>query len=249
MAEVMILGSAFAIANAEQENSYLLIKSEKRNVLIDCGNNPVGRIEKAGLQINEITDLVLTHAHADHMGALPLLLMDMWLMKRQTPLTIFGLEYTLERTRMLLEVFNWQNWTDMFLVEFQPLTASGPVVLFSEEDIALSVIQVEHSVPTLSVRADFKKLSRSVIYSSDTHPCENFDRLATGVEIMVHEAAGTAAIHTSPTQAGTDARKAGAKKLILIHYDSNRQPGELLAEARMDYDGEVELARDLMKVI
>jgi ribonuclease Z len=175
--------------------------------------------------------------------------MDMWLMKRQTPLRIFGLEYTLERARMLLEIYNWQNWAEMFPVDFQQVDAAEPVTLFSESDLSLSVVQVEHSIPTIGVRADFKDPSGSVVYSSDTRPCASFDRLALGAEIMIHEAAGMAVIHTSPAQAGTDAKRAGAKKLILIHYDSNRQPGELLAEASADFSGEVELARDLMKVV
>lgn len=127
MARYVILGSAFAIANASQENSHLFIESKTRKIMIDCGNNPVGKIERAGVRIEEITDLVLTHAHADHIGALPLLLMDMWLEKRERTLNMFGLPYTIERAKMLLDVFQWQNWGDMFPVEFHLSLSFAPI--------------------------------------------------------------------------------------------------------------------------
>ena len=119
MNRVTILGSGFAVASSTQDNTHLLIQSAECFVLVDCGNNPVGKLEHAGVQLNQVTDLVLTHAHADHMGALPLLVMDMWLCKRQTPLRIFGLPYTLERAKLLLDLFDWQKWQGMFPVELK----------------------------------------------------------------------------------------------------------------------------------
>lgn len=249
MTGMIILGSAFAVANPRQDNTHLLVTSKNRNVLIDCGNNPVGKIEQKGVKIEEITDLVLTHAHADHMGALPLLIMDMWLRKRQTPLKIYGLEYTLERAKMLLDVFNWQNWGELYQVEFIRVDGDQVTLLFQDEGIKVSAVEVAHSVPTMGVRIDFEESKNSVVYSSDTAPCESLDNLAKGADILIQESAGFAKIHTSPEQAGETAARAGVKKLIMIHYDAARDPKELLAEAGRGFAGSIELATDLMRVV
>jgi ribonuclease Z len=109
MSVVTILGSANAVPKIGQDNTHLLIQTNHKTVMVDCGDNPVVKLAAAGSHINQVNDLILTHFHADHMGSLPLLIMDMWLEKRESPLTIHGLEITLSKARSLLEVFNWQD--------------------------------------------------------------------------------------------------------------------------------------------
>jgi ribonuclease Z len=245
----MILGSAFAVASAKQENSHLLVRSTNHNILIDCGNNPVGKLELAGMELNNVTDLVLTHAHADHMGALPLLLMDMWLRRRSTALVIQGLSYTLEHAKKLLEVFHWDKWENMFPVIFNVVEELANVQLIKDESLVMTASPVLHSIPNMGVRVDLLDTGRSVVYSSDTAPCANLVELAAGVDVLIQEAAGLSKIHTSPEQAGQMAADAGVKRLVLIHYDAGRNAAEQIAEARIHFSGDVELAYDLMEII
>jgi len=249
MSGLIILGSAFAIANARQENAHLLVKSNSRNILIDCGNNPAGKIEQAGLAINEITDLILTHAHADHMGALPLLIMDMWLRKRTTSLQIYGLEYTLETAKKLLDVFNWQSWENMFPVEFIPVDPTIVSMLLDNNDLCISASLVQHLIPTIGIAVEIKDQHQKIVYSCDTEPCEALEQLSQGADVLIQEAAGPGKGHTSPEQAGVTAAKAGVSRLVLIHYDSARKGEELIAEAAKNFSGKIELAHDLMQVI
>ena len=62
--------------------------------------------------------MILTHFHPDHVSGLPSLLLDMWLMGRKDPLTIYGLAYTLERMEKLMEAYDWASWPGFFPVEF-----------------------------------------------------------------------------------------------------------------------------------
>ncbi len=246
MEHTIILGSAFAIANAHQENAHLLFKSSDRIVLVDCGNNPVGKLEKAGIHINDVTDLVLTHAHADHMGALPLLLMDMWLRKRTRPLHIYGLPVTLEKANALLDVFAWKKWAGMFEVEFVPVSETEVQPIIDTLMIKLSTGPVVHLIPTVGVRAEFKDIGETVTYSCDGEPSTGLDALATGSDILIQEAAGPGKGHTSPQEAGQVATRAGAKKLVLMHYDLARDEAEMLSEVRAMFNGDVVRAQDLM---
>jgi len=242
-----ILGSANAVPKVGQDNTHLLIEGEKKTVMIDCGDNPVAKITAAGSSILSVTDLVLTHFHADHVGSLPLLIMDMWLEKRSNPLMIHGLKVTLEKAVRLLELFDWQNWPGMFPVMLNEIQADGETDFIVDGEFRISALPVLHLVPTLGIRVAFSD-GRVVAYSCDTEPCPNVVRLAEGADVLLQEAAGEAKGHTSPEQAGVIAAEAGVRKLILIHYDNRVAENELLTAARKQFNGEVLLARDMMVV-
>ena len=102
MARIVILGSAYAVPDETHENTHLLIEEEEHKILIDCASNPVLHLKRAGLEINELTELVLTHFHPDHVSGVPLLLMDMWLTGRKSPLHVYGLKHTVERMETVM---------------------------------------------------------------------------------------------------------------------------------------------------
>ncbi len=247
MNRITILGSANAVPKIGQDNTHLLIETKERTVMVDCGDNPVAKVSAAGSSIVEVTDLILTHFHADHVGSLPLLIMDMWLEKREKALTIHGLEVTLEKARRLLDLFSWQDWKGMFQVNFNAIPEDGAQGFISGADCTFTALPVLHLIPTLGVRIELQG-DRIVTYSCDTEPCENLAKLAEGADVLLQEAAGEARGHTSPAQAGQIARDAGVKKLILIHYDSRIDGDRLLAEARSAFAGEILLAKDMMVV-
>ncbi|HNR01817.1 MAG TPA: MBL fold metallo-hydrolase [Anaerolineaceae bacterium] len=246
MDRVTILGSANAVPKIGQDNTHLLIETGTSTVMVDCGDNPVAKVAAAGSHINKVNDLILTHFHADHVGSLPLLIMDMWLEKRETPLTIHGLEVTLNKAKSLLELFNWQDWKGMFQVNFSVIPDEGKKD-FITGDLFISALPVLHLVPTIGLRMDFNG-KRIVAYSCDTEPCENLMKLANQADALLQEAAGNSKGHTSPAQAGELAAKAGVKKLVLIHYDNRIDEELLLADARVEFKGEVVLAKDMMQV-
>ena len=247
MNRITILGSANAVPKIGQDNTHLLVETKERSVMVDCGDNPDAKVAAAGSSIVEVTDLILTHFHADHVGSLPLLIMDMWLEKREKALTVHGLEVTLEKARKLLELFSWQDWKGMFQVNFNAIPEAGAQGFINGADCNFTALPVLHLIPTLGLRIELNG-DRIVTYSCDTEPCENLAKLAEQSDVLLHEAAGEARGHTSPAQAGQVARDAGVKKLILIHYDSRVEEDRLLAEARSAFAGKVLLAKDMMVV-
>jgi ribonuclease Z len=247
MSRFTILGSANAVPKPGQDNTHLLIESTEKIVMIDCGDNPVAKMAAAGSSILAVTDLVLTHFHADHVGSLPLLVMDMWLEKRDQPLVIHGLKVTLEKARRLLELFSWGDWPGMFPVTFDEIHDDGAEDIITDSGMRVSALPVLHLIPTIGVRVSFAN-GHVISYSCDTEPCANLDKLAEGADVLLQEAAGLSKGHTSPEQAGEIAARAGVKKLILIHYDKRVGEEELLSAARKHYAGEVALAQDLMVV-
>jgi ribonuclease Z len=97
MAKLIVLGSSNAIPTVDHENTHMAIVCQNRTVLIDCVSNPIVRLEQAGIDPATLTDVIVTHFHPDHVSGVPLLLMDLWLMGRHTPLNVYSLHYTVDR--------------------------------------------------------------------------------------------------------------------------------------------------------
>ncbi len=249
MPKLIILGSANAISDQDHENTHMVVVGEKRLVLIDCVSSPITRLEQVGVHAIELTDLILTHFHPDHVLGVPLLLMNLWLMGRHEPLTIHGLQHTLDRTETVMGAYGWSEWPNFFPVTFHRLPTQEMVPVLEDEEIGIFASPVQHFIPTIGVKIVGTVSRKTLVYSCDTEPCPAVDRLAAGADVLIHEATGASPGHSSAAQAGEAAFKARAGALLLIHYPIGVYAnGDLIAEAREKYAGPVSLAKDLMKI-
>lgn len=249
MAQLIILGSSNAIPSVDHENTHLALITQKRNVLIDCASNPVVRLEKAGVDVNSVTDIIITHFHPDHVAGLPLLLMDMWLMGRHNPLNIYGLHYTLDRVETMMNLYGWAEWPNFFTVNFCRIPADDMALVMNDKHMRIYSSPVKHFLPNICLRIELKTEAKSVAYSCDTEPCQAILDISRGVDILLHEASGPFKGHSSAAQAADVARQANAGALYLIHYPTGRYAsGDLIAEAQERFSGAVVLAQDFMKV-
>jgi ribonuclease Z len=247
MANVIILGSSNAIPSQNHENTHMVIVGSERMVLVDSVSNPILRLEQAGLDFNDLTDIIITHFHPDHVSGLPLLLMDMWLMGRQKPLNIYGLHYTLDRVEGMMGFYNWSEWPKFFPVVFYRLPASEMTPVLACGDFVIHASPVHHMIPNIGLRVKFPQSGKVMAYSCDTEPCGEVLRLGMDADVLIHEATGDQPGHSSAEQAGEIAKGARAKKLYLIHYPTGRfKTGDPVAEARTTYPADVALAIDFM---
>ena len=247
MSKLIILGSSNAVSSKDSENTHMVLLGEERNVMVDCVNNPIHRLEQAGVDFNDLTDLILTHFHPDHVSGVPLLLMDMWLRGRQKLINIYGLHYTLDRMENLMSMYSWENWPNFFPVAFHRLPANELTPVLDCDDFSIFASPVHHLIPTIGLRFELKQSQKVVAYSCDTEPCEEVVHLAEGADVLIHEATGAIRGHSSAEQAGQIATQAEAGKLYLIHYPTGNYTNQnLIAEARQAYQGEIDLATDFM---
>lgn len=247
MPKVIILGSSNAIPTKDNETTHLVIVGNERMALVDSGSNPILRLEQAGLDFNDLTDMILTHFHPDHVSGVPLLLMNMWLMGRDAPLNIYGLHYTLDRVEGLMGFYNWSSWPNFFPVIFHRLPIKEMTLVLDCPDFKVHASPVHHFIPNIGLRFEFAQSKRTLAYSCDTEPCDEIVRLSAGADVLIHEATGKSNGHSSAIQAGEIAEKAEVGRLYLIHYPTGRfAKGDLVAEARTSFSGDVALAKDFM---
>jgi ribonuclease Z len=247
MSKVIILGSSNAVPTLKAENTHMVVVGENRTVLVDSVSTPIVRLEQAGLDLDQLTDIIATHFHPDHVSGIPLLLMDLWLLGRKAPMHIYGLDHTIERIESLLDLYSWREWPNFFPVIFNRLPVAERTTVLDCPDFLIQSSPVHHMIPTIGLRFEFKDSARVLAYSCDTEPCEEVVRLSEGADVLIHEATGESFGHSSARQAGEIAAKAGVTNLYLIHYTTFGQvPEDLISEAAETFSGKVKLAHDFM---
>lgn len=246
MPKLTFLGTSYSVPDLNHENTHMVLAGEKHQVLIDCVSNPTVRLKIAGLQHEDLTHVLMTHFHPDHVSGVPLLLMGMGLLERKKPLQLFGLQHVVDVMERMLQDYRWDTWHH-FEATFHKLPEEEMHLMLETEEFRIFTSPVKHYVPTVGVRIEFVKSGKVVAYSCDTAPTPSLVRLAKDADVLIHEAAGASEGHSSAEQAGEQATKANAKELILIHYPTGDFLDEsMAARAANTFEGKVTVAEDFM---
>lgn len=249
MSKLVFLGTSNAVPDENHENTHMAIVGVERLLLIDCANNPIVRLRQANLDVLRLTDLILTHFHPDHVSGTPSLLMSSWLLGRTEPLDIYGLDDTLRRFEKMMDLYEWETWPGFFTVNLHTIPDGELQPVLDAPEFRIFASPVRHLVPAIGLRVEFPNSGKVLAYSSDTEPCDAVRKLAKEADVLVHEATGETLGHTSASQAGEIAAKAGARALYLIHYRSGDfDTNSLVEEARRTFNGPVSLSKDFMEL-
>jgi ribonuclease Z len=245
MPELIVLGTAASVPNAEHDTIGLALRGPGWAVQIDCGGSPLHKLARAGVDMDHIRAVILTHRHADHLYGLPMLVQGLWLSGRQEPLPIYGPGQTLDVAYRILDAFSLAEREEMFRIEWYPVALREAEPVLQVEEVRITATPVLHGQhDTLALRFENVHTGRSVVYSADTEPCPALVRLAAGAEHLIHEATGKFPSHSSPAQAAEVAREAGVTFLVLIHYPVRRMDLERWRSKASAFPGPVILAQE-----
>lgn len=222
--DVRFLGVNGSIQSAGSGNVSIVVSHLNNHVLVDTSGAVVQALWLAGVDPLTIDTVVLTHAHIDHIYALPSLLHNLWLMRRERPLTILANQETLDIARNLCSVFAIERKRGMFPIDWR--LAAGGWYLHQLGTLSLGLFPVNHGVPTLGCvfSLDGDRLSK-IAYLADGMPMETYPVELMGADILIHEAGGidaqepllAAGGHSSARQAALVAENLSAERLLLCH--------------------------------
>ena len=277
------------IPSAVRSQPANLLLTGDQAILIDAGDGAAEQLAKAGVALTRIHTIFLSHMHFDHIGGLFAVLGMRFQINSPGVVTVYGPPGT-------------KRLVDGLVAASQPFAESGAgipgqILRHPEDSVAVVEITGGQTVTVGNVRvtattnthysypegsadaARFQSLSfrfdlpgRSIVYTGDTGPSVNVERLARGADLLVCEVidpdAAIASIlrvtpnipppalaiirqhmteqHLTPDQVGKLARAAGVGELVLTHNalrdDGAEQAKATIAQA---YSGTVAIAHDL----
>jgi len=219
--------------------------------VIDCGYGVARQMVLAGLALNRLRHVFITHHHSDHDIDLGPLLQLAWLSGLVTPVDCWGPP---PMQQMIADYLRYEAYDIRMresdehrpplrpLIRTHELSGGGPVM--DDGRMRVSAAKVVHPPIDLALAYRFDAPDRSIVISGDTRPTDTLIRLAKGADVLVHEAMmpdrvvqlvgslpngqelarSVLSHHTSAEQAGEVAAAAGVKMLVLSHLVPAEDP-------------------------
>ena len=177
--KVELLPSTFDSGGTASDRQHLTCFIIDDTVAVDAGSLAMAASD---VHQKQVRDVVLTHAHLDHIAGLPLFIDDLF-PTLTSPVTIHSTNVvidTLER-----DIFNWSVYP-----RFSELTNdNGPVLAynsyepgetFSVKHLTFQSIEVNHGVPSTGFL--ISDAAATIAMSGDTAEMDNFWCAVNGVE-------------------------------------------------------------------
>ena len=244
--------------------------------LVDAGNGVAQQLARAGIGINRVRHIFISHHHSDHDADVGTVALLAWATNPQLPVTVWGPAPIRAQMAAYREYARFDIDTrtaDEGRPDFDAMTR---VVEFNEEGLLLDDGKVKvrcvrnlHPPIRESYALRFDTPDRSVVFSGDTTYSPSVVALAKGADVLVHEVMYLPALdaliasepnaktlrehllasHSTPEQVGRVATEAGVGTLVLSHFVP-RGPmvadQTWLAEVRPHFSGRIVIAHDLM---
>jgi ribonuclease Z len=230
------------------------------------------RLVGAGLVPLQLSGVLLTHLHSDHITDLNDVITTHWVMTTEpTALPIFGPPGTQGVVDAILAMlsndlrYRCDHHADLDYPPGVVVTEVEPGDAFTLGGADVDVHETDHRpvVPTVGYRIAHEGSVAAL--AGDTVPCAGLDEMCAGADLYVQTVIREDLVrlvprerfqdivdyHSTVEQAAQTAARAGVRALVLTHMVPEVQPGqedEWRALAAAHFDGEVVVGRDLTTV-
>ena len=239
--EITLLGTGSPMIDPNRAGPSTLVAAGGQAFLVDCGRGVLMRAAAAGVGAANLTALLLTHLHSDHITDLSDVITTRWVTTFvPTPLPIIGPPGTkavVEATLAALapdisyRIAHHADITEPPSVQVhefsegqvwdsggQERSDSG----INTDGVRITVAPTDHRPvePTIAFRIEHG--GASVVLAGDTVPCSSLDELARGANALVHTVIRKDLVEQMPAQRIRD---------ILDYHSSVEQAAATAARA------------------
>lgn len=244
---VVLLGTKGgpSVGKAGRSNPATLLMIDDVPYLVDCGYGTSKQLISAGVALNRVRYVFITHQHSDHNLELGPLFYNAWITGLPVRIDAYGPPGLTEMTR---DFFNYLKFDIDTRIEdegrpdprtlFTAHNFDKPGVVLTNDHVKVSACMVRHPPIKQAYAYRFDAKDRSVVISGDTAYARELAEFAKGADVLVHEVMYLPAVeallkrlpnasrlrehlmasHTLPEDVGKIAAQAGVKTLVLSHF-------------------------------
>ncbi|MBN2412451.1 MBL fold metallo-hydrolase [candidate division KSB1 bacterium] len=217
---LITIGTGSGIAEPGKGGSAFLVQVGTTAILLDCGEGAAGWLNHYDLT-RHIGYIFITHMHADHISGLYVLIQNMKMAGRNTPLFIYMPEQGIEAVkRMLVAMYlDTENRGTGFTIRYREVRSSN---LLLEDNFSVRAWASDHfskdGSGTTGARSAFGYTVESqdcrLVYTGDVASMDCFKKELVPDSTLICEAA-----HVSSESVLKTAEFSGVKRVIFIHVD------------------------------
>lgn len=272
MIDITLTGTGSPMVDPNRAGPSTLVTAGDQKFLVDCGRGVLMRAAAVGVGAANLTALLLTHLHSDHITDLSDVITTRWVTSLgPAPLPIIGPPGTravVEATLAALAPdisYRIGHHADITAPPEISVHEYAAGQVWDSGGVVITAAPTDHRPvePTIAFRIEFG--GASVVLAGDTVPCDSLDELARGANALVHTVIRADLVeqipvqrlrdildyHSSVEQAAATATRAGVDTLVLTHYVPPLAAGQeeqWRALAAGEFSGRVELGDDLLRV-
>lgn len=232
MIELVALGTSSQVPTRQRNhNGYLLrLRGEGPPVdyLFDPGEGTQIQLARAGVSVEHVRRIFMTHFHGDHCLGLAGVIQ---LLSHASPDHEVHLHFPRSGRHFYERAVEASIYDRK--VALSPLAVEGPGPLFEDEVVQVSAHKLSHGVPVYGYRLELKPPYGPFVFGfcMDTRPCAGARAIAQGADALICECTYTEAEakeakergHMTAAGAARLAVEAGVGRLLLSHF-SQRYP-------------------------
>ena len=239
------------VGEAGRSNPSTLILINDIPYLVDCGYGASKQLITAGVALNRLRYIFITHHHSDHNLEFGPLIYNAWITGLPARIDAYG---PTGMSRMARSFFNYLKFDiDTRIVDegrtdprklITTHEIEKPGVVLVNDDVKVSACLVRHPPIKQAYAYRFDAKDRSVVISGDTAYAPELAEFAKDADVLVHEVMylpGIEALlrrlpnakrlrehlmaaHTLPEDVGKIAAQANVKTLVLSHFVPGDDP-------------------------
>ncbi len=247
---VTIIGSGTGVPSLDRCSPCLLVETETAAFLLDSGPGSLRQLLKAGKNILDIDALAYSHFHIDHTADLvPFVFASKYApgLNRTQDLTIIGSPGIRDLFHNLAAVYGTWALPEFFDINWIESNAGS----INFKGITIKTAPMNHTDASIAYRIEDPS-GKSMVYSGDTDYCDEIIALAHNADLLVLECSFPDDMkrdgHLTPKIAGSIAREAQCRKLVLTHFYPPCDTLDILSPVQQQFQGEAVKAEDLMKI-
>ncbi len=209
--EVVLLGTGTPVPDPTAWGPASAVVVGDRLFVVDAGVGITRRLAAAGfLRVHDVAATFITHLHSDHTLGYPDLIFTTWLMRRRSPLVVYGPPGLRAMTDHIMDAWSadidlrvkglereTRDWVSVDVHEIvltRDFRRSGrtekgsfpTATVYDRDGVKVTAIGVPHGDwPAFAFRFDTP--GRSVTFSGDTAPSRALAVAAKGTDVLVHE--------------------------------------------------------------
>lgn len=163
--------------------------------VVDCGNGVARQIVQAGLRLNALKSIFITHHHSDHNLDYGNLFYFAWYMGLRDQVNSYGPPPLAEMTKKFFEL----NAFDIDIrirdegkrdprAMLVPHEIGSAGVVMQDDNVKVTCVLADHPPLPVALSYRFDTADRSVVFSGDTRKTDALINLAKGADVFVCEA-------------------------------------------------------------